>query len=332
MALRRGARRRRRLGKLRGLGLACYLEATGAPSTEMGGIRFEADGTVTLTSGTQNYGQGHAVAFAQIVHTKLGIPFESIRLHQGDSDELLAGGGTGGSKSMITGGGALLEAAEAVIEKGRALAAHLFEAAVDDVGFEAGAFRIVGTDRSVQIMQLAQHLRDGSSGMDQGHDALDVAMTHDPAPSTFPNGCHIAEVEIDPDTGITEVDRYHVVDDFGVMINPMLVQGQVHGGIAQGIGQALMERTYFDEGGQLASGSFMDYALPRAEDIPSIQFAEHPVPATSNPLGIKGCGEAGCSGALGAVMNAVVDALATRGIAHIDMPVTPSKVWAALNA
>ncbi len=319
-------------GMLRGLGLECYLEATGAPSTEIGGIRFDEDGGVTITSGTQNYGQGHASSFAQILSTKLAIPFHAIRLEQGDSDALLAGGGTGGSKSMINGGGAILEAADMVIEKGQHLAARALEAAVEDIGFEDGAFRIVGTDRAITVMELAKRLRAGDLGPEQEKNALDAALTHEPAPSTFPNGCHVAEVEIDPETGTTRVASYVVVDDFGVLINPMLVQGQVHGGVAQGIGQALMERTCFDDEGQLISGSFMDYALPRAVDLPTIRFHEHPVPATSNPLGVKGCGEAGCSGALGAVMNAVVDALSVRGIRHIDMPATPDRVWAALRA
>ncbi len=318
-------------GKLRGQGLACYLEATGAPSPEMAAIRFDADGGVTITSGTQNQGQGHAASFAQILSSRLAIPFHSIRLEQGDSDSLLAGGGTGGSKTMITGGGAILEAADAVIELGRHLAARVLEAAVEDIGFEAGAFRILGTDRALSVMALAQALGEGGGGPDQGRDALDVALSHEAAPSSFPNGCHVAEVEIDPETGVVAVTRYVVVDDFGVLINPMLVEGQVQGGIAQGIGQALMERTCFDATGQLTTGSFMDYALPRALDVPAIAFHDHPVPATSNPLGVKGCGEAGCSGALGAVMNAVVDALSSRGIHHIDMPATPARVWAALQ-
>ncbi len=201
-------------GKLRGLGLACYLEATGAPSTEMGGIRFDEDGGVTITSGTQNYGQGHSAPFAQILSSTLSIPFPLIRLAQGDSDALLAGGGTGGSKSMITGGGAILEAAEQVVEKGRHLAASALEAAVEDIGFEDGAFRILGTDRAITVMALAARLREDGLGGAQEKDALDVALTHEPAPSTFPNGCHVAEVEIDPDTGVTRVVRYIVVDDF----------------------------------------------------------------------------------------------------------------------
>jgi carbon-monoxide dehydrogenase large subunit len=321
-----------RRGKLRGRGIGSYLEVTAPPSKEMGGIRFESDGTVTMISGTLDYGQGHASSFAQVVTEKLGVPFERLRLLQGDSDELKAGGGTGGSRSMLVAGQAFLEASEQVIERGRQVAAHFLEAAAADIEFARGWFRIAGTDRSIGIMELAEQLRSGPALPDDLPRTLDVAHVSDTPPSSFPNGCHIAEVEIDPDTGVISVDRYTFVDDFGTLINPMLVEGQAHGGITQGIGQALMERTIFDAQGQPLAGSYMDYAMPRASDVPSFRFGSHPVPAKSNTLGVKGCGEAGCAGSLGSVMNAVVDALAARGISHIDMPATPERVWQALNA
>jgi carbon-monoxide dehydrogenase large subunit len=323
-------------GKLRGLGIACYLEVTGPPSAEMGGIKFEDDGTITMTSGSQNYGQGHASTFAQILVSKLGVPFEQLRLDQGDSDKLLAGSGTGGSKTVITAGSALVQAAEKVIENGRIVAGHVLETATADIEFDSGAFRVTGTDRSVDIMELSREARtmrvDGKLPED-APDGLDAAITAEELPPlAFPNGCHIVEVEIDPETGTTQLAKYVVVDDFGVMINPMLVEGQVHGGIAQGVGQALMENVVYDDDGQPISGTYMDYTMPRAEDFPDFEFASHPVPATTNVLGAKGCGEAGTSGALPAVMNAIVDVLQReKGVHHFDMPATPERVWSALN-
>jgi carbon-monoxide dehydrogenase large subunit len=323
-------------GRLRGRGLACYLEVTAPPNPEMGGIRFEEDGRVTMITGTLDYGQGHASAFAQVLVDRLGLPFEQIDLVQGDSDQLLAGGGTGGSRSIMASGKALVEAAAEVIEKGRALAGHVLEAAPADIVFEAGEFqaglfRIAGTDRAIPLLDLAAEVRAAGSLPEGLPASLDVALVTDSPPSAFPNGCHVAEVEIDPETGQIELQRYVAVDDFGTLINPMLAEGQVHGGVAQGIGQALMEQAVYDGGGQLLSGSFMDYALPRADGVPALEVAFHPVPATSNPLGVKGCGEAGVTGALPAVMNAVIDALSARGITHLDMPATPARVWAALR-
>jgi carbon-monoxide dehydrogenase large subunit len=302
----------------------------------MGGIRFEEDGRVTVITGTLDYGQGHASAFAQVLVDRLGLPFERIDLVQGDSDQLLAGGGTGGSRSIMASGKALVEAAVEVIEKGRALAGHVLEAAPADIVFEAGEFqaglfRIAGTDRAIPLLDLAAAVRAAGSLPEGLPASLDVALVTDSPPSAFPNGCHVAEVEIDPETGQIELQRYVAVDDFGTLINPMLAEGQVHGGVAQGIGQALMEQAVYDGGGQLLSGSFMDYALPRADGVPALEVAFHPVPATSNPLGVKGCGEAGVTGALPAVMNAVIDALSARGITHLDMPATPARVWAALR-
>lgn len=324
-------------GRIRGRGLACYLEVTAPPRDEMGGIRFEDDGRVTLITGTLDYGQGHATAFAQVVAERLGIPFDVIDLVQGDSDQLLAGGGTGGSRSIMASGKALVEASAEVIEQGRALAAHRFEAAVDDIVFSTsqsgdGVFRVRGTDREITLRQLALLIADPEirpQGLEGG---LNVALVSKAPASAFPNGCHIAEVEIDPDTGVVTLARYIALDDFGTLVNPKLAVGQVHGGVVQGVGQALFERTVYDESGQLMTGSFMDYAMPRAGDVPMIDVDFHPVPASSNPLGVKGCGEAGVTGALPAVMNAVSDALRSAGAKSVDMPATSERIWRALNA
>jgi len=319
-------------GKLRGRGISDYLELTGPPGREMGGIRFEPNGAVTIITGTLDYGQGHWSPFAQVLATRLGIPFQSIRLIQGDSDELIAGGGTGGSKSMIVSGNAIVGAADKVIEAGRQIAAHVLEAAVADIEFRAGRFVIAGTDRSVGLMELAARIHAGLELPPGLPGSLDVADIYDGPPSAFPNGCHIAEIEVDPETGIVDVVKYTFVNDFGVIINPLLVDGQAHGGIVQGIGQALRECTVYDEQGQLLTGSYMDYAMPRAEDAPPFMHDFHCVPATTNPLGAKGCGEAGCAGALPSVMNALVDALAVLGIRHVDMPATPERVWRAIRS
>jgi aerobic carbon-monoxide dehydrogenase large subunit len=318
-------------GKLRGRGISDYLELTGPPGREMGGIRFEPDGTVTIITGTLDYGQGHASPFAQVLSARLGIPFHKIRLLQGDSDALIAGGGTGGSKSMMTSGTAIVTAGDKVIENGKQIAAHVLEAAVADIEFRRGRFTIVGTDRSVGIMELAEKIRSGLKLPAELPQSLDAQLVVDGPPSAFPNGCHIAEVEVDPETGIVEVVRYAFVNDFGVVINPLLVNGQAHGGIVQGIGQALLERTVYDGEGQLLTGSYVDYALPRADDAPLFRHEFHPVPAKTNVLGAKGCGEAGCAGALPSVMNALVDALSEYGIRHIDMPATPERVWRAIH-
>src|SRR5882762_10459615 len=318
-------------GRLRGRGISDYLELTGPPGREMGGIRFEPRGDVTIITGTLDYGQGHASPFAQVLATRLGIPFQRIRLIQGDSDQLIAGGGTGGSKSMIVSGNAIVKAGEKVVEAGRQIAAHVLEAAVADIEFRRGRFVITGTDRSVGLMELAGRIHAGLQLPSDLPKSLDVADIYDGPPSAFPNGCHIAEVEVDPDTGMVEVVKYTFVNDFGVVINPLLVDGQAHGGIVQGIGQALRERTVYDENGQLLTGSYMDYAMPRADDAPLFVHEFHSVPATTNPLGAKGCGEAGCAGALPSVMNALVDALSEFGIGHIDMPATPERVWQAIR-
>jgi carbon-monoxide dehydrogenase large subunit len=284
-----------------------------------------------MITGTLDYGQGHASPFAQVVVDQLGIPFERLRLVQGDSDQLIAGGGTGGSRSAMSSGTALVEASRQVIARGKELAAFVLEAASADIEFSEGRFIIAGTDRSIGLVELAAKLRGGLELPPELPRSLDVSLAVDGPPSAFPNGCHVAEVEVDPDTGAVAVVRYIMVNDFGTLLNPLLAEGQVHGGIVQGIGQALMEQTAYDADGQLLSGSFMDYAMPRAGDAPMFQFHSHPVPAKSNALGVKGCGEAGCAGSLPSVMNAVVDALSVYGIRHIDMPATPQRVWQAIQ-
>ncbi len=329
-ATRQAATRAR--GLVRGRGIGHYLEVTADAGNEMGGIRFEEDGTVTIITGTLDYGQGHASPFSQVLSARLGIPFEKIRLLQGDSDQLIAGGGTGGSRSMMQSGGAILEASDILVERGKQLAAQFLEAAVTDIEFTRGRFSVVGTDLGIGILDLAARVRLETNLPEELPRTLDVSHIFKGVPSAFPNGCHIAEVEVDPDTGIVEVVSYATVNDFGVIVNPMLVAGQAHGGIAQGIGQALTESVVYDEDGQLLTGSFMDYGLPRASDLPSLGFESHPVPARTNPLGAKGCGEAGCAGSLPAVMNAVVDALSEFGINHIDMPATPHRIWQAIQA
>ncbi|HVJ53775.1 MAG TPA: xanthine dehydrogenase family protein molybdopterin-binding subunit [Aliidongia sp.] len=318
-------------GKLRGIGIGSFLEVTAPGTKELGRLRFEPDGAVTIITGTLDYGQGHWTPFAQVLSQKLGIPFDKIRLLQGDSDELIAGGGTGGSRSIMASGSAIIGAGDEVIKRGTEIAAHVLEAAPADIEFRAGQFTIAGTDRGIGLLDLAKQLRAGIDLPPELPRSLDVEHVGGEVPSTYPNGCHIAEVEIDPETGTVALQSYSTVNDFGTLVNPLLVEGQAHGGIVQGIGQALMEQTVYDESGQLLAGSFMDYALPRAGDLPALTFHSRPAPATTNPLGVKGCGEAGCAGALPAVMNAVVDALKARGVKHIDMPATPARVWAALN-
>ncbi len=304
-------------GLRRGIGLGYYLEATGGAATERAEIRFNADGFVDLFVGTQSTGQGHETAYVQLIAEQLGLDGEKIRVHQGDTDTIPTGGGTGGARSLYSEGQALRVTGMSVIEKGRALAAEALEAAAADIEFADGKFTIAGTDRAIDIMALAAaHPR-----------ALDAAEVSSIDAHTFPNGCHIAEVEVDPATGVTTTVRYIVIDDVGKAVNPMIVRGQVHGGVAQGLGQALLEHVAYDaESGQLSSGSFMDYAIPRADDLPDIEVEFIEVPCTTNPLGVKGAGEAGAVGSPPAVMNALVDALGM----DIDMPAIPSKVWKAL--
>jgi carbon-monoxide dehydrogenase large subunit len=318
-------------GLIRGLGLGCYLEATAGPMPESVGIRFEADGSVSLITGTLDYGQGHSGAFAQVLADKLGVPFDKIRLIQGDSNVVPVGSGSGGSRSAMNSGGYIVEAAKDVVEKGKIAASHVLEAAVADIEFSRGRFAIAGTDRGIGVMELAARLRAGLALPEGAPDTLDTTHIGKGMPATYPNGAHVCEVEIDPETGVTRVVRYVNVNDFGTLINPMLVEGQLHGGVAQGIGQAIMERVVYDEDGNLISGSFMDYALPRADDIPFMVTESRPQPATTNPLGVKGCGEAGCAGSLTSVTSAIRDALWQAGVTEFEMPATPLRIWEALR-
>jgi aerobic carbon-monoxide dehydrogenase large subunit len=325
-------RESKKRGLLRGLGIGCYLEVTAAPGKELGAVHFEADGTVTIVTGTLDFGMGHATTYAQILTDLLGIPFDRIRMVEGDSDRMAFGGGSGGSRSVMFVGTALSESAAIIIERGKQIASHVLEASVNDIEFENGRFVIAGTDRSIGLIELAARLRAGLKLPDGMPTSLDVDhVVKDPVPSAFPNGCHIAEVEIDPETGRTQVVRYTAVNDLGTVVNPLLVEGQVQGGVVQGLGQVLMEKAVYDADGQLVTGSFMDYAMPRAHDAPVINVLNHPVPTRSNPLGAKGCGEAGTSGGLPSVANAVIDALSEYGIRHLEMPMTPARIWQAIE-
>jgi carbon-monoxide dehydrogenase large subunit len=318
-------------GKLRGRGIGQFLEVTAPLQAEYGGVHFEPDGGVTILTGSHDHGQGHGTTFGQIVATELGVPFDKIRLMQSDSDQLVSGTGTGGSKSLMCSGTAFVEASAKVIEKGRIIASHMLEAGVEDIAFEAGRFTIAGTDRSISIMDMAQKLHAGGGLPEEAPQSLDVDHVGSAGAATYPNGCHICEVEIDPETGITTIVRYSMVGDFGNVVNPVIVQGQVQGGVVQGLGQCLMEETHYGADGQLLSGSFMDYAMPRADHAPQFAYASLPDPAKTNPLGVKGCGEAGCAGSMTSIMNAVVDALSEFGVTHIDMPATPLRVWEAIE-
>ena len=319
-------------GKLRGLGVGCYLEVTAGGGKELGNIRFNDDGTVTIVTGTLDYGQGHATAYAQVLVDQLGIPFERIRVIEGDSDLVTYGGGSGGSRSIMFASATIMESAKLVIERGKQAASYVLEASAGDIEFNQGRFVIAGTDRAIGLMDLAAKLRGGLSLPEGAPTSLDVDhMLDNPLPSAFPNGCHIAEVEIDPLTGETHVVKYSAVNDLGTVVNPMLVEGQIQGGVMQGLGQVLLEKAVYDNDGQLVTGSFMDYAMPRAHDAPMIEVAHHPVPTKSNPIGAKGCGEAGTSGGLPSVANAVIDALSDLGIRHLEMPMTPSVIWNAIE-
>ena len=318
--------------KLRGLGLSYYIEICGGGPDETAQIRFEPGGSVTLLIGSQTNGQGHETAYAQIISHRLGVPMDQIRVVQGDTDQIAYGTGTGGSRAVAVGGSAVMAASERVINKGKALAAHFLEAAEADIEFADGTFTIGGTDRRMTITEVAilSHTQGKlPPGMSAG---LEDSANFNPPAFTYPNGCHVAEIEIDKTTGVTEVVRYAIVDDFGTVINPMLLEGQVHGGTVQGIGQALYELCVYDnDSGQLITGSLMDYCLPRADVFPNFTFRYNEVPTKANPLGVKGAGEAGAIGAPPAVINALVDALAPYGIKHVDMPATPEKVWRIVN-
>ncbi len=320
-----------RRGLKRGIGMSYYLEATGGGPTERAEIRFAEDGFVDVFVGTQSTGQGHETAYVQLTVDQLGIDGDKVRIRQGDTDAIPMGGGTGGARSLYSEGQAILITAASVIEKGKKAASEALEAAIADIEFSAGRFSVTGTDRGLDIIELAAAQRARAAG-GQEATTLDAAEVAKIDIHTFPNGCHMAEVEIDPDTGMIAVLRYIVCDDVGKAVNPMIVRGQVHGGVAQGFGQAVMEQTAYDpQSGQLLSGSFMDYALPRAADLPDIEVDLIEVPCLTNPLGVKGAGEAGAVGSPPAVINAIVDALSYAGVKSIDMPATPEKVWKALH-
>jgi carbon-monoxide dehydrogenase large subunit len=318
--------------KLRGIGMATYVECCGGGADELAELRVDADGRVTLLVGSQHNGQGHLTSYAQIIHDQLGIDPSRIRLVQGDTDIIPYGRGTGYSRSVPVGGSAVRGAAIKVVERCKKIAAHLLETAEADIEVVDGTFVVAGTDRSLRFEEIVakaytQHALPPELG-------FGIAERHEfnPPGLTFPNGCHVCEVEIDRDTGVVEIVRYTVADDLGKILNPLLVAGQVHGGCVQGLGQALLERTVFDSAsGQLVTGSYMDYTMPRADDIPHIDFAYHEIPCLNNPLGIKGAGEAGAIGSPPAVINAIVDALSDFGVSHVDMPATPERIWGIIN-
>jgi carbon-monoxide dehydrogenase large subunit len=321
----------RSAGLLRGWGIGYYIEMNG-PLNDRMEIRFDPSGGVTILAGTFSHGQGHETTFAQMVSDWLGVPFDAIRFIQGDTARVAFGRGTYGARSGMVGGSALRLAADGIIAKARIMASHMLEAAPADLEFAAGRFTVAGTDRSVGIRDVARASY-APLGLPQGYAlGLEAVGTFEPV-YNFPNGCHACEVEVDPETGATRVVRYFVVDDVGRIINPMIVDGQIHGGLAQGIGQALMECVAYDaESGQLLSGSFMDYAMPRAADLPLFTAEHREIPCLTNPIGIKGAGEGGAVGAPPAVVNALLDALRPLGIVDIDMPATPFKVWQAIRA
>src|SRR5512134_2851790 len=328
-----------RRGKLRGLGFSCYIEACGiAPSAvagslgaraglfEAGEVRVHPTGKVTVFTGSHSHGQGHETTFAQVVASRLGIPMEDVDIVHGDTGRILFGMGTYGSRSLAVGATAIIKAVDKVVAKGRKIAAHLMEASEADVEFSDGAFKVAGTDKQVPFAQVALT---AYVPHNFPHDKLEPGLNenafYDPTNFTFPAGSHLCEVEIDPDTGTTQIVSFTAVDDFGNVVNPMIVEGQVHGGLVQGIGQALLEACRYDrDSGQLITGTFMDYAMPRADDVPSFKVGTEVTPCTHNPLGVKGCGEAGAIGAPAAVMNAITDAL---GVRDLEMPATPERVW-----
>jgi len=330
-------------GKLRGIGFACYIEACGiAPSAVVGSlgagvglwesakIRFNPTGSVLVYTGSHSHGQGHETTFAQLVSDRLGVPMDQIEIVHGDTAQIPMGMGTYGSRSLAVGGSAISKAADKLIEKGKKIAAHLMEASVNDVVYESGMFSVAGTDKKVPMAQVAFTAYVPHNYPADLEPGFEETAFYDPANFTFPSGTHIAEVEIDPDTGTTVIVNWVAVDDFGNVINPMIVEGQVHGGIAQGIGQALLEGVVYDtESGQLMTGSFLDYCMPRADDLPNFNVAMTHTPCPHNPLGVKGCGEAGAIAAPAALMNAITDALGTE---KIQMPATPLKVWQTIQA
>jgi carbon-monoxide dehydrogenase large subunit len=313
-------------GLRRGLGFAYHIKGTGGVPEENVDIRFETDGTVSLITGTQHIGQGHETTFPQILAHRLGVANEKIHLRQGDTDLIPFGGGHGSSRATYMGGTAMWRASDEIIRKGTALAADMLEASEADIRFEDGRFVVSGTDRAVGLLEVAALGREKGKPLDTYHFWKREHLT-------FPNGTHVVEVEVDPETGRVTLERYSGVDDYGVLVNPMVVAGQAHGAMAQGIGQALLERTTYDpDSGQMVAGSFMDYAMPRADDLPSFDLGFNNTRCTTNPLGVKGCGEAGAIAAFPAIANAIVDALAPLGVKNFDGPATPGRIWQALEA
>ena len=319
-------------GKLLGIGMSNTIERAAAPGFEGGEIRFDRSGTATVLSGATNHGQGHETVFKQLVADRLGLEIDDIHYGQGDTDIVPFGQGTGGSRSATLGGSALLMASDRIIEKATEIAAHLLEAAVDDIEFDEGVFAIAGTDRQVTITEVAKAAANPGrlpAGMEPG---LMAQAVYNATEQNYPNGCHVVEVEIDRETGAVDVVSYNVVDDVGTIMNPLLLKGQIQGGVGQGLGQALMEDMRYDpDSGQNVTSSFMDYCLPRADDFSNIEVKSNGVPTKTNPLGVKGAGEAGAVGALPAVTNAVIDALSEFGVTHIEMPATPERVWRAMQ-
>ena len=314
-------------GRLRGLGIASYVERCGggAGLSERAELLVDGDGGVTLLIGSMSNGQGHETAYSQIVHERLDLPFDRIRIVQGDTDRVASGAGTGGSWSLPMGGGALVRAVDRLIERAKPIAAEALEAAASDLEFRGGAFRVAGTDLAVSFADTAARaVSDGAPG-------LRAEAVFEPGNYTFPYGTHVCEVEADPETGVVRVAAYTAVHDFGRVLNPLLLAGQVHGGLAQGLGQALLEHTVYDEAGQLLSGSFMDYGIPRADDLPDFAFEPWVTASPNNPLDVKGCGEAGAAGSPPAAINALLDALASVGVEDFDMPATPERVWRAIR-
>ncbi len=319
----------RKRGKLRGIGISNTIERAGAASFEGAEIRFDRSGAVTLFSGSVSHGQGHETIYKQLVCDRLGLDPSEVQYEQGDTDKLFFGEGTGGSRSATIGGSAFHMATEKIADKGKRIAAHALKVEVDAVKFFDGVFSSPMTNQTLTIKDVAKAAANPArlpAGMEAG--LIATAVYRAPV-ENFPNGCHICEVEIDPETGAVEIVRYSVVDDVGTVLNPLLLHGQIHGGVAQGVGQVLLEDIRWDESGQLITGSFMDYAMPRADDLCAIRTDSNPVPTRTNPLGVKGAGEAGSVGALPAVANALVDALSPLGVRHIDMPATPERVWRA---
>jgi carbon-monoxide dehydrogenase large subunit len=317
--------------KRRGRGLSYYIEPAGHDNERME-LRFDPGGTITIVAGTHSHGQGHATTYAQMISDWLGVPFDDIRFVQGDTDKVAFGRGTFGARSSMNGGAALRGAADAIIAKAKLMAAALMEADSADIQFAEGQFRIIGTDRVLSLVEVSKAFYYPGGITDKFGVGLEGSGTYGTNPPNNPNGCHICEVEVDPDTGETTIERYTVIDDAGRVINPLICEGQIHGGVAQGIGQALMEQVVYDrESGQNLSASFMDYAMPRAHDLPSFVTGFEEIPCTTNPLGVKGIGEAGAIGTPPAIINALLDALRPLGVSHIEMPATPMRVWYAIS-